>query len=384
MTLPAETLLPGLQVVELTTMITGSLAGMMLADLGADVIKVENPEGGDPFRSFRGGLYSPHFCGYNRNKRSVTLDLRAEEGKAALAALIARADVLICNFRPGVLDRLGFSDARLEELNPGLIACHISGFGADGPYAARPAYDAVAQAIAGMSSLFLDPEAPKIAGPTISDNVTGFYACYGIMGALLARQQSGRGRRVDVNMLESTVAFMPDPYGYFNQMGLVSDPQLRTRTSQSYAFRCRDGRLLTIHLSSQQKFWEQFVAVTGLAGLLDDPLAATRNLRIENYDHILRTAAPVFAEKTLAEWLEALKATDLPYAQIYSVDEVAGDEQVRHLGTFRQVTHPEMGELTEIRRAVSFDGSREDQPSRPPPMLGEHTAEVLAELGLKG
>ena len=375
-------LLPGIRVVELTTMITGSLAGMMLGDLGADVVKVENPEGGDPFRSFRGGLYSPHFCAYNRNKRSVALDLRAPEGKTALEALIARSDVLIVNFRPGVLDRLGFGDARLAEINPRLVACHISGFGADGPYAHRPAYDAVAQALSGMSSLFLDPEEPRIAGPTISDNVTGHYACYGILGALLARERTGMGRRVDVNMLDSTLAFMPDPFGYYTQMGIVSDPQLRARTSQSYAFRCADGRLVTIHLSSQEKFWRQFVELLGMPQLLDDPLCATRTLRLENYEHIRALAAPVFAGRDLCAWLEALAGTDLPYAPVYNVDEVPDDPQIRHLGSFADLAHPEMGQLKAIRRPVLYDGAREDQPQMAPPMLGEHTAEVLSELGL--
>ncbi|SHJ90156.1 formyl-CoA transferase [Roseomonas rosea] len=375
-------LLPGIRVIELTTMITGSLAGMMLADLGADVVKVENPEGGDPFRSFRGGLYSPHFCAYNRNKRSVALDLRAPDGKAALQALIAASDVLIVNFRPGVLERLGFTDARLAEINPRLIACHISGFGAGGPYAHRPAYDAVAQALSGMSSLFLDPEEPRIAGPTVSDNVTGHYACYGILGALLARERTGEGRRVDVNMLESTLAFMPDPFGYYTQLGIVSDPQLRARTSQSYAFRCGDGRLVAIHLSSQEKFWRQFVDLVGLPELLEDPLCATRSLRLENYEHIRRLAAPVFGGRELGAWLDALAETDLPYAPVYGVEEVLDDPQVRHLGSFVDLSHPEMGPLKAIRRPVLYDGSRDDQPQAPPPMLGEHTKEVLSELGM--
>src|SRR5271154_1983474 len=146
--------LSGIKVVELTTMITGPLAGMMLADLGADVVKIENPDGGDTFRSFRGGLYSPHFCGYNRNKRSLALDLRSDFGRRAVEKLIARSDVMLTNFRPCVLDRLG-------ELNARLIRCYITGFGPTGPYAERPAYDAVSQALAGMSSLFVSPGDPR-------------------------------------------------------------------------------------------------------------------------------------------------------------------------------------------------------------------------------
>jgi crotonobetainyl-CoA:carnitine CoA-transferase CaiB-like acyl-CoA transferase len=374
--------LSGIKVVELTTMITGPVAGMMLADLGADVVKVENPEGGDTFRSFRGGLYSPHFCGYNRNKRSIALDLRSDLGRRALERLIARSDVLLVNFRPGVLERLGYPDDRLLTINPRLIRCHISGFGDDGPYADRPAYDAVSQALSGMSSLFLAPDDPRIAGPTIGDNVTGHYACYGILAALFERERTGTARRVDVNMLESTIAFMPDPFGYFTQMNLVSDPYLRPHTSQSYAFRCRDGKLITIHLSSQAKFWEQFVATIGQPDMLDHPTLATRVQRIDNYDLVHQMAAEEFIKHPRAHWLEAFAKVDVPFAPVYDIPEVFDDPQVRHLETFVDLQHPEMGKVTAIRRPVRFDDSRADQPALAPPMLGEHTAEILRELGL--
>ena len=178
-------MLDGVRVIELTTMITGPLAGMLLADLGASIIKIENPEGGDPFRYFRGGNYSGHFIAYNRNKRSLTLDLRSPRGKEILLDLIKQADVLIDNFRHGVLDRLSFSDEALGNANPRLIHASITGFGRDGPYANRPFYDAVAQSLSGMLSQFVDPQSPQAGGPTLSDNITGFYAAYGILGALL-------------------------------------------------------------------------------------------------------------------------------------------------------------------------------------------------------
>jgi crotonobetainyl-CoA:carnitine CoA-transferase CaiB-like acyl-CoA transferase len=188
--------LRGVRVVELGTMITAPLAGMMLADLGADVIKIERPDGGDPFRSFRGGLYSPHFIAFNRNKRSVTLDLQTETGKASLLALLREADVLLDNYRPGVMDRLGFSAETIRTEYPKLIWCSITGFGPAGPYANRPAYDAVAGALSGLASVTLDPEKPAASGPTIADNVTGMYAAYGILGALYEREKTGRGRRI--------------------------------------------------------------------------------------------------------------------------------------------------------------------------------------------
>jgi crotonobetainyl-CoA:carnitine CoA-transferase CaiB-like acyl-CoA transferase len=374
--------LAGIKVIELTTMITGPLAGMMLADLGADVIKIEPPDGGDAFRSFRGGLYSPHFCGYNRNKRSAALDLRSDLGRRALEKLMARSDVLLINFRPGVLDRLGFADERVCAINPQLIRCHISGFGVDGPYANRPAYDAVSQALSGMSSLFLAADDPRIAGPTIGDNVTGQYACHGILAALFERERTGKARRIDVNMLESTIAFMPDPFGYYTQMNMVSDPYLRPRTSQSYAFRCADGKLITIHLSNQAKFWEEFVATIGRLDMLEHPEIKTRVQRIDNYDVVLRLAAEEFIKHPRAHWLAAFAKADVPFAPVYDITEVFDDPQVRHLGTFFDLAHPEMGRVTAIRRPVRFDGIRDDQPAAAPPTLGEHTNEILRELGL--
>ena len=375
--------LAGIRVVELSTMITAPVAGLMLADMGADVIKVENPNGGDPFRSFGPSRdYGAHFCSYNRNKRSVALDLRSAEGKQALTELIKRSDVLLDNFRPGVLDRLGFGSEQIGRLNARLIHCSITGFGRDGPYVDRPAYDAVAQALAGMASVNVDPKSPRITGPTISDNITGIYAAVAISGALAERERTGTARRVEVNMLEATLAFMPDPFGYHAFMGIVADPYTRAKTSQSYAFVCADDKLLAIHLSSQPQFWEALVKALGLETFARDPRVATRMLRIENYDLIAEAAGAVVRMKPRAHWLEVLAAHDVPMAPILDVTQVPEDEQVKHLGTFQTVEHPVQGKIRVVMRPFHFDGSRADQPMRAPPMLGENTAEVLAELGL--
>jgi crotonobetainyl-CoA:carnitine CoA-transferase CaiB-like acyl-CoA transferase len=378
-----KTSLAGIRVIELSTMITGPLTGMMLADLGADVIKVENPNGGDPFRSFRGGLYSPHYCAYNRNKRSVTLDLRSDQGNEALTRLIERSDVVLNNFRPGVLERLGFGDEFLKETNPRIIRCSISGFGSTGPYAERPAYDAVAQALSGMSSLFVDPQNPRISGPTIVDNATGLYACQAILAALVERERTGKTRRIDVNMLDAAIAFMPDPFGYLTQMKVVSDLYLRARTSQSYVFRCADEKMIAIHLSSQEKFWLQFTETIERPDLLQDKRFSTRTLRIDNYDALSSAVCEMFLCHSREYWIEQFSPKDVPFAPVYNVDEVIGDPQVQHLGSFFDLYHPIEGGLKAIRRPIWFDGSRSDQPTQAPPMLGEHTAEVLEELGLE-
>jgi crotonobetainyl-CoA:carnitine CoA-transferase CaiB-like acyl-CoA transferase len=374
--------LSGLRVVELTTMITGPLAGMMLADLGADVIKVEHPDGGDPFRSFRGGNYSPHFCGYNRNKRSIAIDLRTAEGLTAVEALIRRSDILLENFRPGVLDRLKLGDQRIRALNPQIIHCSITGFGPDGPYASRPAYDAVSQALSGMSSLFIDRRNSSISGPTIADNVTAHAACQGILAAIIGKDRGHAERRVEVNMLDATIAFMPDPFGYLHQMGIVSDTRLRARTSQSYAFECSDGKFIALHLSSQEKFWRAFVAALGRQDLLENARFSSRMARIENYEALRESVIGDFRARPRSDWLKILADADLPVAPVYDVTEVGDDPHVQHLDTFFPMAHPVQGKVMGIRRPIRFDGRRDDQPTVAPPTLGEHTEEILRELNL--
>tara|TARA_R110002020_G_scaffold53338_5_gene149288 strand:- start:5318 stop:6457 length:1140 start_codon:yes stop_codon:yes gene_type:complete len=374
--------LKGIRVVELSTMITAPLAGMMLADLGADVIKVERPDGGDPFRSYGGGNYSAQYVSYNRNKRSIVLDLQRHEGKEVLAKLLAEADVLLENFRPGVLDRLGFSPDHIAALNPRLIHCSITGFGASGPSALRASYDAIAQAVSGMSSQFLDPEDPRLSGITIPDNVTGHYAAHGIMAALFERERTGVARRVEVNMFESAIAFMPEPFGYFTQNGETADAYLRIRNSQAFVFTCSDGRMIAIHLSSQHKFWERLTNCLDLKELRDDPAYATVPARVENYEVLRQKLAAVVRRQPLVVWVARFEEWDIPAAGVSDIPGVLQDEQALHADTFVTFEHPEKGVLTTIRRPVSFDGGRDDQPLVPPPTLGEHTQEILQEFGI--
>jgi len=374
--------LHGIRVVELSTMITAPFAGMLLADMGAEVIKVENPDGGDPFREYGGGDYSAQFCSYNRNKRSVALSLKSDLGRKAFEQLIVRADVLLDNFRPGVLDRLGFGRDRLKALNPSLIHCSISGFGSSGPYVDRPCYDAIAQALAGMSSQFLDPANPRLAGITIPDNVTGQYAAYGIVSALFERLRTGVVRRVEVNMLEAAIAFMPEPFAYLTQNGEKADAYLRIRNSQAYAFRCKDGGLVVTHLSSRQKFWEEFAQVVGHPAWVRDERFDTLDKRVANYEALQAEAAVEFALHDQRDWLDRFAGRDVPFSAVYQIDQVFEDPQVHHLGVFMETVHPKKGALVSPRRPILIDGQRQDQPRQAPPMLGEHTAEVLREMGI--
>jgi formyl-CoA transferase len=371
--------LKGVRVVELSTMITAPLAGMMLADLGAEVVKVEPPTG-DPFRSFRGGQYSPHFVAYNRGKRSIKLDLRQDAGREVALKLIADADILLENYRAGVMARLGLGPDVLNTTNPRLIHCSITGFGADGPYSERPAYDMVGLALSGIASLLLDPDAPQTSGPTIPDNATGMFACSGILGALYERERTGEGRRIEINMLEAAIAFIPDPFANHTQLNIKNDPLTRVASSHSFAFRCADGRLIAVHLSSQPKFWEGLLTALRRPELGQDPRFATRDARIKNFVELTQALAGSFVKQPRAHWYALLEANDVPFAPVHNIEDVPEDPQVKHLGTFHRQTHPTEGDIVAIHRPMTIDGARE-QHNLPAPTLGEHSGAVLAELG---
>ena len=368
-------------VVEMGTAITAPLAAMMLGDLGADVIKIERP-GGEPFRRARGGTYSPNFVAFNRNKRSVTLDLTAESGRAALAALVARTDVLIDNFRPGVLERLGLAPADLRRRHHRLIHCSITGFGTKGPARLQPAFDAVAQARSGIAGMMIDPEHPEVFGPTISDNVTGMYAATAILAALYQRHITGDGRRIEVNMLEASMAFMPDTFANWTQMGIPSERYSRAAGSQSFAVRCADGKPLAIHLSTQEKFWQGLLAVIDDPSLGTDPRFAAREGRVANYRALQAALNERFPKRPRAEWEERLAKADVPFAPINTVQEVLADPQVAALGALRPMPHPTLGEILDVECPVLVDGVRPRADYLRAPLVGEHTEEVLVAFGI--
>lgn len=371
--------LHNLLVVELGTMVTAPLAGMMLSDMGARVIKVELPETGDPFRAHGGGRYSPPFVAYNRGKESVQLDLRAPAGLANLRRLLERADVVLENFRPGVMEKMGLDNAALSALNPRLIRASITGFGSEGPYKDRPAYDSVPLALSGMASLLLDPEDPRMSGPTIADNITGMYAAQGILGALLRRTETGIGGHVEVNMLEAAISFIPDAFAQHSRAGIVSGPETRVRISQAYTLRAKDGLLVTVHFSSVQKFWEGLIKAIARPALAADERFATPAARTKHYAELRAILMDTFATRPRAEWAERLAAEGVPGAEVNRVDEVADDPQVQHLGTFAHTTHPDMGEVVGIKSPIRIDGVRRDNPP-PPPLLNANAEAIAAEF----
>lgn len=374
-----SSVLKGIRVIEQGTFITGPAAGMLLGDLGADVIKVEQPGTGDPFRAFKGGLYSPHFQAYNRNKRSIALDTKSAEDREIFDELIRSADVYIQNFRPDAAERLGVGEKRLREINPRLVYCSISGFGKSGPYSARPAYDTVAQATTGYLHLLVNPGNRRVVGPAIADAVTGYYAIYGVMGALIERGRTGVGRTVDVSMMEAMCHFNIDAFTHLYAANEVLGPYSRPRASQSYVLECADDKWIALHMSSPEKFWSGLARVIGRPDLFDDPRFADRFGRIRNYEAMNDTLAMAFKSRTRAEWCALLEAEDVPHAPAYTTDEAVKDPQFKHLGIEVEAQHPAMGSFRSIRSPIVYDGDRSVDVVAPP-TLDEHREQILAEL----
>lgn len=376
--------LKGVRVLELGQFIAGPFVGMQLADLGAEVIKVERPGEGDPFRAFGTGTaavgYSHNFTAFNRNKLSLTLDLGQPRGQEIFRRAAAKADVVVENFRPGVTNRLGIGCEVLRQLNPRLIYASIAGFSEDGPYRDRPAYDSIGQALSGIMGLFVDPKDPRTRGPTISDQVTGMQACNAIVAALFDRERSGKGAKIDITLLEASIYFMPDSFTAYTQSGVAMGPETRAAFSFAFTFACADG-LLAIHMSSIEKFWRALLAAIGRPDIGDDPRFKDRPGRIRNFAALNEALRPIFAAAPLAEWIDRLLAHDVPCAPVHSIPQVMADPEVKHLGIFHEITHPRFGRLTAMRRAARIDGTRESDPL-PPPGLGEHTDRVLEQIGL--
>lgn len=366
-------------VLEMGTFITGPAAGMLLGDLGARVIKIEQTGQGDPFRSFKGELYSPHFQTYNRNKLSIELDTRKPEDLGVLDELVVEADVFIQNFRPGVAARLGVDAPRLQGLNPRLIYASISGFGPEGPDRDRPAFDTVAQAASGFLRLLVNPAHPRVVGPAIADALTGFYAAYGVLAALHERERTGKGRLVETSMFESMAHFNLDDFTHYFSEGLVMDPTSRPHVSQSYVFQCHDGKWLALHMSSPPKFWESLAEAVGRPDMLHMPQFATREARIENYEHVIAFLAPIFAEKPRDQWCAELQAHEVPHSPVRTSVEVTESAQAQALGMI--LTDPEgpKGPWRTVRSPVSFDGERMTEVSAPP-VLGADNEAIVAPL----
>ncbi|WP_305097702.1 CaiB/BaiF CoA transferase family protein [Croceibacterium aestuarii] len=367
--------LAGIRVLDMGTFITGPAAGMLLADLGAEVIKVEQPGTGDPFRAFKGDLYSPHYQTYNRNKKSVELNTKDPADLEKLDELVKSADVFIQNFRPGVAERLGVGPERLQGINPRLIYCGISGFGNDGPWRDRPAFDTVSQASTGFLRLLVNPANPRVVGPAIGDAVTGFFAAQGVLAALYEREKTGKGRLVETSMFEAMSYFNLDDFTHYLSVDEVMGPWSRPHVSQSYVFECADGGWIALHMSSPPKFWEGLAEAVGQPEMLQRPEFESRPARIANYEKVVDYLAPIFKSQPRAYWEERLTALEVPHSAVYSSQEVVEGELAAHHGLVVEGEGPR-GTFRTIRYPIRFDGEKMEGVT-PPPDLGADNEGVL-------
>lgn len=374
-------ILNNITVIECATFVTGPYAATLLADLGARVIKIESPPEGDPYRYFAPDpVYSFNFAHLNRNKESLVLDLKAAKGKEVCIELLKGADVFIENFRPGTADRLGIGYGTLRGINPRLVYCSISAFGQSGPYVDKPGFDTLGQAMSGLLSLLSDPDDPKVMGMAISDYVTGLSAGYGILSALLAREKTGKGCRVETSLLQATLSFIGETAAGYLRTGNVPNRMARVKNAHAFAFVCKDGRPLAIHCSVPEKFWQALLKACGRLDIAADERFATRDARRQNYEALEQALAPTFQSNTREEWLQRLQAGDVPAVPLYNVAEVLDDPQVKHLGLTEELVHAKAGKLQFVGGPVHFENLAKEKSSAPP-LLGEHSLKILNELG---
>jgi len=358
--------LSGLRVLDLSRVLAGPYCAMLLGDLGAEVIKVEEPTRGDETRTWGPpyvGGESGYYLGLNRNKRGITLNLKHPEGLAVLDRLIAQSDVLIQNFKAGTLERLGRGDDVLERMNPRLVRLAISGFGADGPYRDRPAYDFILQAMVGLMSITGEPEGePMRLGVAVVDVVTALYSAVGVLGALQARERTGRGQRVDTSLLESGVAMLVNIASNYLNSGKepVRHGNAHANIVPYQTFRAANG-YIAIAVGNDGQFAKLCQVLANRAVLL--PI-------LQEY----------FGRQSVGHWTDSLIAAGLPAGPINTVDQVFADPQVLARRMVERLAHPTAGEIGMVRSPWTFS----ETPSgidRHPPLLGADTAAVLMELG---
>ncbi len=367
--------LDGIRVIDLSRVLAGPYASLLLADMGAEVIKVEEPGRGDDTRAwppFQGGE-ATYFMSVNRGKKSLTLDLKHPEGKTILGRLLAGADVLLENFRPGTLERLGFGDAAVRAVNPRLVYCSISGFGESGPEAGRPGYDLIVQGESGIMDITGFPDGPPVkVGNSIADLAAGTMAAHGIVLALFARERTGEGQKVEIAMVEVMAALLT----YHGQAYFATGKSPGRRGNQHPSivpyevFRAADG-YLTVGVANNS-LWARFCQAIGAAELTADPRFDTEARRVENRETLVPLLGRVFEQAPVAHWLERLGRAGVPAGKIKSVGEVLESEHLRARGTVVSLAHPTAGPMRMVGPAIRLSATP-GEAAGPAPLLGEHT-----------
>ncbi|CAO3873081.1 CaiB/BaiF CoA transferase family protein [Achromobacter mucicolens] len=375
--------LSGFRILDLTRIISGPFCTSLLADMGAEVIKIETPGEGDPVRAqgvIRDGL-SWYFANYNRNKKSVTLDLYSEEGKAVLRRLIAECDVIVENYRPGVMQKMGLGDEALKALKPDIIHCSINGFGTTGPYRDRPAFDFIAQAMSGFMSLNgAESQPPMRAGPPISDLVAGMNGALGIVAALLRRERTGQGDSVSVSLLGSMIGLLS-----FQASNYFADGRLPARTGNDHGiaspyglFETADGQVAIA--PSNDVVYHKLLDALELSELRADPRFATNADRMRNRGAITEAIQTRTRQHTSAHWIERLNRFGVPCGQVLNLQEVFEDPQVQDQRMAIDVPHGGHGDVRMLGFPIKF-AQAEARPVQPAPALGGDTRDVLLQFG---
>ncbi|WP_406121048.1 CoA transferase [Streptomyces canus] len=384
-----STALAGIRVLDLSRILAAPLATQMLADLGAEVIKVERPGSGDDSRTY-GPPFAPgpegdrtdtaaFYLSCNRNKRSVTVNHASTEGQELIRALAARSDVLVENFRTGTLAKYGLDHESLRALNPRLVYLSVTGFGQTGPYADRPGYDGIFQAMSGMMSVSGHPEEPMKVGVSMIDILTGLYASTAVLAALRHRDLTGEGQFIDLSLLDCGLASL----SHFAMNYLVSGEVPQRRGNGGYggipsqAFPCKDRPIFLV--AGNDKQFAAFCAAADRTDLLQDERFTTTSARIAHREQILPVLAAILRTRTRDEWLTVLDAHDVPAGPYNEMPEVFADPQVQHRGMLIEVEDPASGQLPMLANPIRFTATPVEGYA-PPPALGEHTAEVLTAL----
>ena len=374
--------LDGIRVVDLSRVLAGPYCSLLLADMGAEVVKVEEPGRGDDTRAwppFVGGE-ATYFMSVNRGKKSLTLNMKHAEGKGILRRLLEGADVLLENFRPGTLERLGFGYAAVRSLNPRLVYCSISGFGESGPEAGRPGYDLIVQGESGIMDITGFPDGPPVkVGNSIADLAAGTMAAHGIVLALFARERTGQGQKVEIAMLEVMAALLT----YHGQAYFATGKSPRRRGNQHPSivpyevFQAADG-YLTVGVANNS-LWSRFCQAIGRPDLTADPRFDTEARRVENRDALVPLLAAVFATAPVARWLARLGEAGVPAGKIKEIGEVLESEHLRARGAVVSLTHPTAGPMRMVGPPIRLSGTPAEA-AAPAPLLGEHTEEILGKL----
>lgn len=379
--------LHGIRVLDFSHQAAGPWATSLLGDLGADVLKVEKPGRGDSIRYGQGQdgfeVGSLNFWGLNRSKRSLTIDLSKPEGLDLVRRLVADCDVVLENFRPGVMDRKGIGYEDLRRINPRLVYCGVTAFGATGPMAQKPGMDLILQATGGIMSLTGEAAGrpPVKAGPPVADITTGIYAAYAVTAALLERERSGEGQRIDLSMLDAVISLAADVALKTHVDGREFDPfgSGHPDIVPYQAFRASDGYFIVACLTGA--FWKRLPSAIGHPDLAEDPRFRGMKARVENRAALVEALEAIFQDDTAEHWIERIEAADIPTCRVNSLRDVFALEQVRVNQTLVPVAHPTRGTIEILNSPIKMSGSPHVV-TRGAPALGEHTDQVLAEFGV--